>query len=93
MSQGYFLQDSRQVVGNDMLFWAQGRCGYTTNLDKAHVFTLEEALDERETDIPWAVEEMRARQRPVVDVQSLPYSFREQYQRMQKLARTRTEAL
>ncbi len=32
--------------------WALGG-GYTTNLDKAELFTLEQAKGKRDTDIPW----------------------------------------
>lgn len=80
----YFLQDSRQYVGNDMLFWRKGRAGYTTNIDDAHEFTLKEALDERDSDIPWPVEQMRNISMPVVDMQRLPYSPKEQFKRMLK---------
>jgi hypothetical protein len=82
MTQKYYLQDSRQYVGNDMLFWRKGRSGYTTNLDEAHEFTLEEALDERDSDIPWLVEQMRALSRPAVDMQRLPYSTKEQRRKL-----------
>lgn len=74
----YFLQDSRQVVGNDLLFWRQGRAGYTTNIDEAHVFTLEEALSHRKTDVPWPVEYIRSISRPAVDHQRLAYEYHAQ---------------
>lgn len=88
----YFLQDSRQYVGNDMLFWRRGRAGYTTDLNEAEIFTLEEALGERETDIPWPVEQMRFLARPAVDMQKLPYSHKEQYKRMIKMLNPCTKA-
>lgn len=34
----YYLQDSRGYVGNDLLFWAKGSAGYTTNLEEAELF-------------------------------------------------------
>ncbi|MDC3735453.1 hypothetical protein KDL27_06625 [Pseudomonas syringae pv. syringae] len=51
MSQ-FYLQDSRSYVGDGLTFWALGG-GYTTNLDKAELFTAEHATRHRDTDIPW----------------------------------------
>ncbi|KPY58719.1 Uncharacterized protein ALO46_04125 [Pseudomonas syringae pv. solidagae] len=51
MSQ-FYLQDSRSHVGDGLTFWALGG-GYTTNLDKAELFTAEQAAGHRDTDIPW----------------------------------------
>ncbi|MBP1086058.1 MULTISPECIES: hypothetical protein [Pseudomonas] len=51
MSQ-FYLQDSRSHVGDGLTFWALGG-GYTTNLDKAELFTAEQATTHRDTDIPW----------------------------------------
>lgn len=33
----YYLQDKRQYVGNDMLWWAKDGAGYTTDVSKAAV--------------------------------------------------------
>lgn len=55
MSQLFYLRDSRSNVGSTCLFWAQDGCGYTSDLNKAHVYTLEEAqrkLNSRHTDVP-----------------------------------------
>lgn len=50
----YYLQDRRQIVGNCVLWWAKDRNGYTTELDKAHVFTAAEISKfRRDTDIPY----------------------------------------
>lgn len=52
----YYVQDSRQYVGNSVLWWRKDRAGYTTNLAEAHVFTEAEAdacRRDRATDIPW----------------------------------------
>lgn len=68
----FYLQDSRTFVGNDLMFWAAGGNGYTTDLSKAHVFTRAEALSKhavRPTDIPWPKAYMDARTRPAVDFQ------------------------
>lgn len=55
MSQLFYLRDSRSNVGSTCLFWAQDGCGYTSDLNKAHVYTLEEAqrkFNSRHTDVP-----------------------------------------
>ena len=40
----YYIQNTDAgYLGNAIIFWAQGRSGYTANLDKAHKFTEEEA--------------------------------------------------
>lgn len=59
MSEEYYLQDSREYVGNSMLWWAKGCNGYVCDIRNAHVFTKEEALQHyssRDTDIPWPKE-------------------------------------
>jgi hypothetical protein len=68
----FYLQDSRNCVGNDMLFWAKDGKGYTTDLRLAHVYIKAEALaqhDSRPTDIPWPKEYIDAKTRPAVDMQ------------------------
>lgn len=70
----FYLQDSRGsgTVGNDLLFWcATG--SYTTDVDKARVFSREEAMEQhrsRETDIPWPKDYIDARLRRVCDIQN-----------------------
>lgn len=68
----YYLQDSRSYVGNDMLFWARGGNGYTTDLSKAEVYSKDDAVKQhrgRETDIPWPKAYIDVRWRPAVDMQ------------------------
>ncbi len=68
----YYLQDSRNYVGNDMLFHAIDGKGYVTDMRKAHVFSKDEAAWHhamRSTDIPWPKEYIDARTRPAVDMQ------------------------
>jgi len=51
----FYLRDTRSNTGSSCMFWAINGNGYTTNLDKAHVYTLEEAqryIDSRHTDVP-----------------------------------------
>ena len=68
----FYLQDSRDYVGNDMLFHAIDGKGYTTDMRKAHVFTRDQAVAHhnlRSTDIPWPKDYIDARTRPAVDMQ------------------------
>lgn len=68
----FYLQDSRDYVGNDMLFWGIKGNGYTTDMRKAQVYTKAEAVAQhqrRETDIPWPKAYIDARTRPAVDMQ------------------------
>lgn len=68
----FYLQDSRDYVGNDMLFWAVDGKGYTTDMRKAQVYTKAEAVAQHEsriTDIPWPKAYIDARTRPAVDMQ------------------------
>lgn len=74
MSELYYLQDSRSFVGNDVLWWAQGGNGYTTDLRKAKTYTREEAQAmhaARSSDIPWPKEYIDGKTRPAVDFQYL----------------------
>ncbi|MGX5834751.1 hypothetical protein ACWIJ6_11530 [Aeromonas piscicola] len=55
----FYLRDTRSNTGSSCMFWAINGNGYTTNLDKAHVYTLEEAqryIDSRHTDVPLSKE-------------------------------------
>lgn len=52
---GFYLRDTRTNVGSTCMFWALNGNGYTSNLDKAHVYTLEEAqrhFNGRWSDVP-----------------------------------------
>lgn len=51
----WLLVDIRPSTLNHILFWKQDRKGYTTDINKAHVFTREQAFGQhkmRDTDIP-----------------------------------------
>lgn len=72
MADRFYLQDSREYIGNDVLWWAKDGKGYTTDLSKAHVYTREQALAQhrcRPSDIPWPADYIEARTRPAVDMQ------------------------
>lgn len=67
----YYMQDSRQYVGNSMYWWAKNSKGYTCDIKKAHVFTLEEAKyhSNRDTDKLWPVEYIKKRISHHIDCQ------------------------
>jgi len=70
--QLFYLQDSRSYVGNDVLWWATGGRGYTTDLRQAETYTKDAAQakhNSRETDIPWPKEYINSKSRPAVDMQ------------------------
>lgn len=72
----FYLQDTRTMVGNDMMWWAKDYKGYTTDLDKAQVFSGEEARASakyRDTDRPWPKEYIDSISRPAVDFQYADY--------------------
>lgn len=71
----FYLRDSRSDVGDSCMFWAKDGAGYTTNLDKAHVYTLEEAqryFDGRGTDVPYSKDQVDQLATVRVDHQYLP---------------------
>ena len=67
----YYLQDNRQYVGNDVLWWRDGG-GYTTDLSQAQIFSKASATRQhqcRESDIPWPKKYIDKKTRPAVDMQ------------------------
>lgn len=69
---GWYLQDTRSYVGNDVLWWAKDGKGYTTDVSKAHVFTREEAFSQaamRGVDRAWPKAYIDGKTRPAVDMQ------------------------
>lgn len=73
MQQLFFLQDSRDLVGDNLMFWAIGG-SYTSDIRKAELFSQEEAVRQhqsRTSDIPWPVEYVKARVHTAVDMQYL----------------------
>ena len=48
----YYILDARACVGNCALFWCPNGNGYTCELHKAGLYTLEQAQAHRDTDIP-----------------------------------------
>lgn len=52
----YYMQDTRSIVGNFMLFWEKENCGYVCEIREARVFTQAEAIEQcesRSTDKAW----------------------------------------
>lgn len=68
----FYVQDTRQYVGNCVLWWRQGKAGYTTKITDAHVFHEDELPSLRDTDKPWPVDIVRDSASLRVDFQDLP---------------------
>jgi len=71
MADQFYLQDSRSYVGANLMFWAKDGQGYVTDLDKAELFTADQATSQRDTDIPWPKAYVDARSHLGVDHQYL----------------------
>jgi len=54
--QLYYIQDSRQMVGNCILWWCPDSKGYTTQIDEAGLYTKKEVEGMRSTDVGWPKE-------------------------------------
>lgn len=55
---GFYLRDSRNNVGSTCMFWAKDGRGYTSDLDRAEIYSLAQAqchINDRETDRPLSV--------------------------------------
>ena len=68
--QLFYIQDTRQFVGNSALFWRDGGHGYTCNLDEAWRVPVTWKPD-RDTDVLRACAEVDALAERHVDVQRL----------------------
>lgn len=59
-SKDVFYLQARGHTGNSLLWWREGRHGYTNDIRKAHVFTRDEAFAQHrcrpDTDFPWRKE-------------------------------------
>ncbi|PKO49042.1 MAG: hypothetical protein CVU31_02675 [Betaproteobacteria bacterium HGW-Betaproteobacteria-4] len=76
MSDLFYLQDSRGLTGENMMFWAFGG-GYTSDIRQAEVFSKEAAVRQhqsRESDIPWPAEYIKGRFYTPVDMQHLRHA-------------------
>ena len=71
----YYIQDKRTTCGNCVMWWRQGRAGYTAHLELAEVFTEAEAMAiarNRATDVPWPKDVIDSIAGLTVDHQRLP---------------------
>lgn len=69
---GFYLQDSRSLIGDHLQFWGAGGRGYYTDLARLETYTRDQALAQhrsRETDIPWPRAHLDARAHRGVDHQ------------------------
>lgn len=57
----YYIQDTRQVVGNCGLWWCPNGAGYTCTLADAGQYTGKDGLTMRDTDVLWPVAYVEAR--------------------------------
>lgn len=74
-----YIQDIRGYVGNSVSWWAKGGSGYTTNIDKAEVFTEKEAMklvsESPEKYRAWSYDHIQEVVTKHVDVQNLDYRY------------------
>ena len=54
--QMYYVQDTRQMVGNCMLWWCPNGQGYTTQIDHAGLYGASAVKGMRESDVGWPQE-------------------------------------
>ena len=70
----YYIQDTRQFVGNSMSWWRQNGSGYTCDLREAGIFLKEEAekiCRNRDTDKMWEKSYIDLRVQHHVDMQDV----------------------
>ncbi len=75
----FYVQDARSYVGNSILWWGLGNCGYVTQLKDAQKYTKSDILtqfsDGRETDIIWLASHVEQNIRTHVDSQYLKRDY------------------
>ncbi len=88
----FYIQDTRQFVGNCPVWWGPNGGGYVTRLDEAGRYTEQEAVTQnrtRESDIPWPCAEIDALARQTVDCQHM----RPRAERLAELAQVESQAV
>ena len=83
----YYIQDSREYVGNCVVFWGKDGNGYVCDITKAGLYTYEEAMSQhksRHTDIPWLKEDVENALRTFCDVQYLSKRQHEVYDELEQ---------
>lgn len=86
----YYIQDTRTIVGNCVLWWRPNRLGYTTDLNEAGRYTQKEALAQhrsRDTDVPWLCSEIEPLVRRTIDFQYVHYDVRSMDEQIAALAK------
>ena len=61
-SDGYYIRDKRQVVGNCALWWRANGAGYCCDIDDAGVYSEKEARSicrNRDTDVAYRVQDVQ----------------------------------
>jgi len=69
----YYIQDTRQIVGNCPMFYKHNNNGYTSNLDEAMVVGEKEAVrmvEMRDSDRAWEFTYLNGLARRTIDVQN-----------------------
>lgn len=77
MAEEFYMQDTRNQVGNSMLWWAKDGCGYVCDIRQAEVWSRKAAEAQhkmRSTDRPWPKAYIDARIAHHVDFQRCDYS-------------------
>lgn len=70
----YYIQDTRSYVGNCIVFWGSNWSGYVTDINKAGLYSEEEAkkiCGSRKTDIAWPENYIRKNLQLTCDMQYL----------------------
>jgi hypothetical protein len=73
----WYLQDTRSYTGNDVMWWAKDGKGYTTDVNKAHVYGRAEAFQQaamRGCDKAWPKAYIDGKTRPAVDMQYINHA-------------------
>lgn len=68
----FYIQDTRQYVGNNVLWWKPDGNGYTTNIAEAGKYTRDQAkslMESRDTDFAWPTSYIDKKTRLTVDAQ------------------------
>lgn len=67
----FYIQDSRQYVGNDVSWWRPNSGGYTCQIDEAGLYDEAFCRGARDTDIIWRWEDIYPLATRVVDIQRM----------------------
>jgi hypothetical protein len=72
--QFYYIQDTRDYVGNSVVWWRPNGNGYTSDLDDAWQVPYAKAMSMnrfRKTDVPWPCDEIDKYAQRHFDMQNL----------------------